>query len=91
MKRQPTPSDVTRAIGRRAAVIPSLLWFELGGEGDFTPLWLRGHLSKLGYRPNSDGAGFWWRDDLPRELEKRLVALFEELDDAYPDEDEEPC
>lgn len=88
MTRQPTPSEITQAVEGRAAIFPSLLWFELGGEGDFTPLWVFEHLRRLGYGPVP--AGFWWRNDIPLERAERLVAFIEELDEAYPD-DGEPC
>jgi hypothetical protein len=76
---------VSRAVESRAVVTPSLLWLELGGEGDFAPLWLFEQLRRLGYGPLP--AGFWWRSDLPVERSQRLAALVEELDDLYPDDE----
>ena len=85
MRREPTLHDVTRRVEGRAAVTPSLLWQELGGAGDYAPLWLMHHLRRLGFVPVP--AGFWWRKDLPAELCRRLVAFIDELEEAYPDRD----
>lgn len=85
MPRHPTPDDVTRALEGRAAVTPSLLWLELGGDGDFAPLWLFEHLRRLGYGPLP--AGVWWRMDIPLERSERLAAFYRNLEEVYPDED----
>jgi hypothetical protein len=82
--REPTLQDVTNAVEGRAAVTPSLLWRELGGSGDFAPLWLLEHLRRLGYGPVPEG--FWWRNDIPRVRAERLVAFMRSLDETYPDE-----
>lgn len=84
--RHPTPGDVTRAAEGRAAITPSLLWAELGGEGDLAPLWLFEHLRRLGYGPVP--GGFWWRQDVPAEHSVRLVDFIRKLDETYPDEED---
>lgn len=84
----PTPADVAAALEGRAGVTPVLLWCELTGQSiddvEFTPLWVQAELRRLGYGPTP--AGFWWRNDLPTEKRERMEALFQELDEAYPDE-----
>lgn len=80
----PMPADVAAAVEGRAAVTPSLLWAELGGEGDFAPLWALDQLRRLGYGPLP--AGFWWRSDLPAESAERLAVTFKRIEEAYPDE-----
>jgi hypothetical protein len=76
-------------VDGRAAVTPSLLWSELGGGGDFPPLWLFQHLRRLGYVPMP--AGFWWRSDIPAERARGLTKFIERLDEVYPDDLDEPC
>lgn len=83
--RQPTAEDVARAVEGRPAVTPSMLWFELGGEGDFAPLWVFEQLRRLGYGPHP--GGFWWAGDLPLDLAKRMQATMDQIDAWYPDGD----
>jgi hypothetical protein len=83
--RQPTAGDVDAVVAGRAAILPILLWSELGGEGDFTPLWLFEQLRRLGYGPLP--AGFWWRSDIPVEQSERLAAFARDVDEAYPDDE----
>lgn len=84
----PSLGDISAAVEGRAAVMPTLLWWELGGEGDFSPLWLSYQLSQLGYGPHP--GGFWWRQDIPIVHAERYAAFLDELDEAYPDADDEP-
>lgn len=86
-RRHPSLAEVSRAVEGRAVVTPSLLWSELGGDGDFAPLWLLEQFRRLGYGPLP--AGFWWRMDIPVERSERLAAFVQELDELY--QDDEPC
>ncbi len=82
--RRITPEMITLAASGRIAVTPSELWAELGGEGDFSPVWVRLHLLSLGYVPHP--AGFLWAGDLPLECAEPIVRAYKRIDAIYPDD-----